>query len=237
MHQSILAVDCCEHVIEMLSSLSPSSIISLESREDTHPDLPSEDVGLIVIGVPRYPLRRAIIGQLRHRYPEVEMLLLRRMEGESANSTGIIRGEFILSDRVQQADIEVARTLRRQLPLHACSHMNTGYTFEIVRAVIRAIADNHDNPRLNLAYVARAVQMAPLTLSRILNREVGLSFRQLLRHTRIEKAKELLALRQYSVREVAARVGFSDTHYFSRTFKASTGMRATEYTPANAIFS
>jgi AraC-like DNA-binding protein len=115
--------------------------------------------------------------------------------------------------------------------------MNTGYTFEIVRAVIRAIADNHDNPRLNLACVARAVQMAPLTLSRILNREVGLSFRQLLRHTRIEKAKELLALRQYSVREVAARVGFSDTHYFSRTFKASTGMRATEYTPANAIFS
>ena len=41
--------------------------------------------------------------------------------------------------------------------------------------------------------------------------------------TRIEEAKRMLASRHYSVKEVAERVGFSDCHYFSRSFKELTG--------------
>jgi AraC-like DNA-binding protein len=46
---------------------------------------------------------------------------------------------------------------------------------------------------------------------------------------RIEEAKRILTSRQFSVKEVALLVGFSDSHYFSRSFKESTGVRAGEY--------
>ena len=47
----------------------------------------------------------------------------------------------------------------------------------------------------------------------------------------------MLTSRRYSVKEVAARVGFSDSHYFSRSFKELVGLSATEYRSNTAIFS
>ena len=45
----------------------------------------------------------------------------------------------------------------------------------------------------------------------------------------------MLASRRYSVKEVAARVGFSDSHYFSRSFKEITGLSASEYQSQDAV--
>ncbi|HKJ86491.1 MAG TPA: helix-turn-helix domain-containing protein, partial [Spirochaetia bacterium] len=42
-------------------------------------------------------------------------------------------------------------------------------------------------------------------------------------------AKELLATQDLRNYEVADRVGFSDPHYFSLTFKKQTGLTPTEY--------
>jgi AraC-like DNA-binding protein len=39
----------------------------------------------------------------------------------------------------------------------------------------------------------------------------------------------MLTSRGLSVKEIALRVGFSDSHYFSRIFKEETGLRATEF--------
>ena len=78
--------------------------------------------------------------------------------------------------------------------------------------------------------------MSTSHLSRILNQQVGVSFRQLLRHVRIEEAKRMLASHRFSVKEVAARVGYSDSHYFSRSFKEMTGLSASEYTSRDALF-
>jgi two-component system response regulator YesN len=77
-----------------------------------------------------------------------------------------------------------------------------------LREVIRVIAEKYSDPELDLARVARTLPMSPVSLSRILNQQVGVSFRQLLRHVRIEEAKRMLSSRRYSVKEVAAKVGF-----------------------------
>lgn len=81
----------------------------------------------------------------------------------------------------------------------------------------------------------RACPESAAQLSRVLNQQVGVSFRQLLREKRIEEAKHLLSAGHYSVKEVACRVGFVDSHYFSRTFKALTGQSASEYRLTNPI--
>src|SRR5918998_994475 len=122
------------------------------------------------------------------------------------------------------------------LPIKPCAHVQKGSGYNLVREVIRIIAEKYSDPELNLAQVAEALPISPIYLSRVLNRKVGVSFRQLLRHTRIEEAKRMLASRHYSVKEVAERVGFSDCHYFSRSFKELTGQSASEFRAQDTIF-
>lgn len=163
------------------------------------------------------------------------MLILRRIDSDDGSET-VIRGEFILSEETSgNRDLEFVGFLRRVLPIQPCVHVLKGTHFDTVREVIRLIYENYSNPNLDLSRVASELPMPTAHLSRILNRQVGVSFRQLLKNTRIEEAKRMLASRKYSVKEVAARVGFSDSHYFSRSFKELTGQTASEYRATDSL--
>jgi YesN/AraC family two-component response regulator len=147
-----------------------------------------------------------------------------------------IRGEFLLSDQQSTDDYEIVRAMREVLPIMPCTHTAKTNNYETVRKVMRVIGEKYSDPHLNLGHVARELPMSPINLSRILNQQVGVTFRQLLRRTRIEEAKRMLGSGRYSVKEVAASVGFSDGHYFSRSFKELTGLSASEYRSQDAVF-
>lgn len=123
------------------------------------------------------------------------------------------------------------------MPFPACSHVNKTEDYDTVREVMRLLARMHTDPQLSLKKVAGKMPISPKRLSIILNNHVGVSFRQLLRHVRIEEAKRMLRTRRYSVKEVAAHVGFSDSHHFSRSFKEMTGQNASEYQEKSAVLS
>ena len=230
----IMAIDCCEHVLEKLANVQSSRLTAITSAKASSPNVSESDVDLIVIGVSSYPVRRLFISELRHLYPRVPMLILRRSEADPAPDDAV-HGEFILSEQSgDKPDLEIVHALRSVLPIQPCGHVRKPNNYDTVREVVRAIYENYSNPDLDLTLVARQLPMAPAQLSRILNRDVGVSFRQLLKTTRIEAAKPMLASREYSVKEVAARVGFSDSHYFSRSFKEITGVSASEYQSRDA---
>jgi len=63
----------------------------------------------------------------------------------------------------------------------------------------------------------------PNYLGKMIQQACGKSFRRLLTEFRIEKAKSLLAMEQYSVTEAAFACGFSDPNYFSTVFHRLTG--------------
>ena len=46
---------------------------------------------------------------------------------------------------------------------------------------------------------------------------------------RLEKARQLLESSELSITEIALMVGFTDIHYFSRSFKSHTGLSPSEY--------
>jgi transcriptional regulator GlxA family with amidase domain len=48
----------------------------------------------------------------------------------------------------------------------------------------------------------------------------------------VAAAQRLLRTRRYSVKEVAAQVGFADSHYFSRSFKQISGVNPSKYAHA-----
>lgn len=223
---NIVAIDCCEDVLRSLISVSGSKLLPLASKDMSRSSYGTGMEHLVVVGVPAYPVRRSIMSQLRRIYPKVPLLILRR--DESAVMEQHIRGEFVLSDLTNSNDLKVVRAVRTILPLSPCLHLNPD-NYNVVRQIVNVITEHYGNRHLNLKSVAKEINISPSNLSRILNKQFEVSFRHLLREIRIQQAKRMLSSTQYSVKEVAARVGFSDTHYFSRSFKKVMGLSASEY--------
>jgi len=159
----------------------------------------------------------------------VPTLILRRESEVNATGKEQIRGEFILSDKGQPNDLAVVRRVRAILPLAPCEHTRKGTSFKLAQAAMRVLLERFSDATLDLPFVARELSVSPKKLSRILNKEAGMSFRQLLRNIRVEEAKRMLSSGNYSIKEVATHTGFSDGHYFSRSFKEVTGQSATEF--------
>jgi AraC-like DNA-binding protein/uncharacterized membrane protein len=194
----IMAVDCCEHAIAALNAVPSSHLLSVASKDS--PDFRAgSNVDLIAIGVTRYLARCLFISLLCRIYPNVPILILRRERISVAESTEWIRCEFILSDQMNAIDCEIVRAIRRIMPIKPCPHVQRDQDFDTVRGVIGALAEKYSDPTLDLAAVAMKMRMSPKRLSVILNKNVGVSFRQLLRNIRIEEAKRILRLRRYSV--------------------------------------
>lgn len=224
----ILAVDCCEHTLLALRAVPAANLTPVRSREKAKLVEPG-GVSLIVIGIAQLPIRRLYISELRRLYPETPVLILRREAIYPGVQDECIRAEFILSGQNNNSDQEIVHALRSVMPLAACPHLHKGRNYDTLREVLRVLAEKYPDPRLDLDQVAKELPISPKRLSKILNQQVGVSFRQLLRDVRIEEAKRILTSRKFSVKEVAARVGFSDSHYFSRSFRESTGFKACEY--------
>jgi len=231
----IMAVDCCEHTLSALRGVPTAQLIPVRSGDKERLSA-SDAINLIVIGVPQLPMRRLYLSELRRIYPKTPMLILRRETICPGDLAECIRGEFLLSDQNNNSDQEIVHALRQIMPIAICPHLHRERNYDTLREVLRVLAEKYTDPGLDLDQVARELPISPKRLSRILNQQVGVSFRQLLRDMRIEEAKRILTSRQVSVKEVATRVGFSDSHYFSRSFKESTGLKAGEYQAHTALF-
>ena len=84
-------------------------------------------------------------------------------------------------------------------------------------------------PALTLSELAAAVHVSPGYLSRFFRQKTGRTVMETIAGKKIEYARQLLDEGNLKVFEVAQRVGFEDTTYFSHVFKKYTGMSAKEY--------
>ena len=82
---------------------------------------------------------------------------------------------------------------------------------------------------ITLDEISRKLDMTPEYLGTLFHREVGMTFSSYLKAYRIAKARELLAGSNLKLYEIAERVGYTDTKYFSRIYKEITGQLPTEY--------
>ncbi|MEK5466310.1 response regulator [Paenibacillus sp. FSL R7-0210] len=82
---------------------------------------------------------------------------------------------------------------------------------------------------ISLQSVADRINVNASYLSRVFKQETGENFVSFLTRLRMEKAKSLLRDRNIKVYEVAERVGYPNTAYFSKLFKKLSGMSPEEY--------
>ncbi len=77
--------------------------------------------------------------------------------------------------------------------------------------------------------VASCVYLNPDYLNRVFKKETGMSISDYVQQQRIAYAKQLLALPEYSVSDIALQAGYSNLSYFSTLFKKMTGMNPGDY--------
>lgn len=97
------------------------------------------------------------------------------------------------------------------------------HTGALVKRALAYLHQNYARP-LSRWEIAEAVGVSEDYLSRVFNRELGLSPWDYLTRYRIQRAKELLQRTDGSIRAVAHQVGFKDQAYFSRVFRKQTGL-------------
>lgn len=97
--------------------------------------------------------------------------------------------------------------------------------------VSRAISflEEHYSEKISLREVAQALYISPNYLSDLFRRHTGRTLSDYLLHLRMERARAYLADVHYRVSDIARLVGFSDSRYFSSTFKRMYGMRPLDF--------
>ena len=101
-------------------------------------------------------------------------------------------------------------------------------TYDVVEASKKYIEANYTK-NITLDDLSMAVNISSYYLSRIFKENTGENFIDYLTGLRIERAKELLATTQYSMKEIGVMSGYPDSNYFSKTFKKNVGVTPTEY--------
>lgn len=99
----------------------------------------------------------------------------------------------------------------------------------VVEQALEYINDNFNDPELTLKTVAEKVFSNESYLSRVFKKEVGNSLIEYVTKKRIEESINLLNTTDLKVYEVAEKVGFRDSHYFSICFKKQVGVTVKEY--------
>lgn len=94
--------------------------------------------------------------------------------------------------------------------------------FRVVEAVKKYVQHNYSYP-LQLGDLARLVNFSPYHLARLFNRMTGLTLYNYITYTRIEEAKKLICTTDYSLEEIAERVGYQDSSHFMTVFKKKVG--------------
>ena len=92
----------------------------------------------------------------------------------------------------------------------------------------RLIEEQYDQ-EIGIAQIAYQLQVTPNYLSSVFHEQTGMKFTRYLTDLRIQKAKALLSTSNQTVKEIAARLGYSSSRYFSGLFRQETGISPTDF--------
>ncbi|WP_041694989.1 helix-turn-helix transcriptional regulator [Alicyclobacillus acidocaldarius] len=92
-----------------------------------------------------------------------------------------------------------------------------------------AYIEEHFHEPISLQEVAERVYLSPSYFSRLFKSEVGTTFIDYLTQYRIQKSKMLLRVTSLPIEIIANNTGFSNSSYFSTTFKRIVGRTPSEY--------
>ena len=126
-------------------------------------------------------------------------------------------------DEIKAFILRVIETIVTYINVNCSKRKKT--TIEKVKNLI----NQNYNKDISIKTVANMLNLTPNYLGYLIKSELNMSFNDYLNKIKIKKAKELLKAGNLMVYEVAEKVGFSDSKYFSLVFKKNAGISPNEY--------
>ena len=99
----------------------------------------------------------------------------------------------------------------------------------MLKKVLEYIEERYTDENFSLNDAAKAANVSPNYFSAIFSQEMDMTFIEYVTKKRMDKAKKLLRQGKRSTADVAAEVGYKDSHYFSYVFKKTQGCTPREY--------
>ncbi|MBD3242349.1 MAG: helix-turn-helix domain-containing protein [Chitinivibrionales bacterium] len=99
----------------------------------------------------------------------------------------------------------------------------------VLRDMMAFLEENYQNEKLDSRAVAASVKISGPYLARIIKRETGKNFREVLNEFRLHKARSMLLETDLSISEVAYQAGFSSPGQFSEVFARFEHTTPSEY--------
>ncbi len=156
----------------------------------------------------------------------------------------LLKGADLKDASIYQKQYEVLKNMMKDTTLEESLERLKGYGKEVEESLegqkntrgkryavlaLNFIEKNYGDSSLNLATVCSYLNISTSRFSSIFKNTTGKTFMEVLIQTRMEKAKELLSNTDMKNYEIAEKVGFSDPHYFSISFKKIIGKTPTEF--------
>ncbi len=104
---------------------------------------------------------------------------------------------------------------------------------DLIRKINDIIATRYYDPNLSLNYVSEELKMSTYHISRVYRQHSFTTIVDMINNVRIDKAKELLTSTEEPVSEIAERTGYTNSSYFHRIFKKTTGVTPSEFRKAD----
>lgn len=157
-----------------------------------------------------------------------EFCRLSEMEsGQRAASQGDVLEKVLAAEDLKKA-VEILSAYCVEIGEWLDNQKNIGGKKYAVMAM-DYIEKNYSDCDLSLHSVCSYLNISTSRFSTIFKQATGTTFMDVLIGLRMQKAKELLEHTDMKNYEIAERVGFNDSHYFSIAFKKITGKTPTEY--------
>lgn len=100
--------------------------------------------------------------------------------------------------------------------------------YERIRKILDFLEHNYMN-RISLIDISDHIHLSPSECSRLFKRYMNLHLFSFLNEYRIERSLEYLVNSDYTITDIAANVGFSDSNYYSKVFSKIKGCSPNMY--------
>lgn len=172
-----------------------------------------------------------MLAGLKSEFPDMQITVLTGYRdfdcAQEAIRLGITR--LLLKPSRLEEISEAIRAMTENLhPQEEAAEVDKAASGFLVREALRFMSE-HYMDKLSLQDVSDRCYVSQWHLSKLLNKQTGQSFYDLLNAMRIDKAKELLSDPCLKIGDIVEMVGYKDPGHFSRVFKKLTGMSANEY--------
>ncbi len=152
-------------------------------------------------------------------------------EAFGAEYTGLFEG---LSPHAPDASVVQQITVPLRYMLHrlheaclAASQPEDSYALLYTEAI--KYMNDHYAEIKNTAEIAKALNYSPSYLRYVFSKQSGKTITEHLHHIRLTHAGDLLKFTNLSVMRIASACGFSDSNYFTATFRNHVGVTPTAY--------